>query len=441
MKTKILQLTMIALTTTMIAHGQNTMQLTFTGENNGQHLVMDSIYAKNLTQGVATTLPPGDTILILHITSLASPEMFKSETFSIGQNSPNPFDGITSFEISLPSDGVVYLEISNINGNVKLSFQQHLSQGNHQFSFRAGNDLIYLLTANFGGISRTLKMLNMSKTGQSCRLQYVGSSSFQWQQKSAFIAGNLYYIPGDELLIVGYFNGIETGFVHSPESDRAYTVQFGANIPCPGIDSLLYENNWYHTIQVFGQCWLKENLNVGTKVNGNQTQTNNGVIEKYCYANNENICTSDGGLYLWEEIMQYTTGPGARGICPEGWHIPTDAEVKVLEGAADSFYKIGATIWNNTGYRGFDAGKNLKCQTGWSGGGSGADIYGFKLLATGYWYDGYFSERTADGGFWTSSLNNGTYPFSRGMNGMANSVARVAFNEPVGFPVRCLKDL
>ncbi len=441
MKTKILQLTMFALTITMFVYGQSTMELTFTGDNNGEYLLMDSIYAKNLTQGLATTLPQGDTILILHITSLSSPESWKSESFSIGQNSPNPFDGVTTFEISIPKDGLVTFEISNISGVVKFFLQKNLSQGIHSFSFRAGNDLVYLLTINFESVSRTIKLLNTGRTGQACNLQQNGSSNFQPPQKYGSLSGNLNYIPGDELLIVGYYNGEEAGFVHSPEAGRGYITQFATNASCPGIDSVFYESKWYHTIQVFGQCWLKENLNVGTMVNGNQQQTNNGVIERYCYANSANICATDGALYLWEEIMQYTTEPGARGICPEGWHIPTDAEAKVLEGAADTFYKIGAAVWNNTGYRGFDAGKNLKCQTGWSAGGSGADLYGFKLLPTGYWYDGYFDERTVDGGFWTSSLNNGTYPFSRGMNGLANGVARVAFNEPVGFPVRCIKDL
>jgi uncharacterized protein (TIGR02145 family) len=190
-----------------------------------------------------------------------------------------------------------------------------------------------------------------------------------------------------------------------------------------------------------GQCWLKENLDVGMMINGTQTQTNNGIIEKYCYGNNANNCNSEGGLYLWDEIMQYSANAGSRGICPEGWHIPTDNEVKVLEGTADSYIGINSPVWNTTGFRGIDAGKNLKSTSGWQGNGNGTDIYDFKVLPTGYWFAGYFSERTVDGGFWTSSLNAGFQAYYRGMAAPANNIARNAFDQPIGLSVRCLKDL
>jgi uncharacterized protein (TIGR02145 family) len=76
-------------------------------------------------------------------------------------------------------------------------------------------------------------------------------------------------------------------------------------------------------------------------INVSQYQSNNSIIEKYCYDNNLDSCTKYGGLYQWNEIMQYTTQQGVQGICPTGWHLPTDEEWKVLEGAADSQYGIG----------------------------------------------------------------------------------------------------
>jgi hypothetical protein len=48
---------------------------------------------------------------------------------------------------------------------------------------------------------------------------------------------------------------------------------------CPGIDSINYSGQTYHTLQIGSQCWLKENLNVGTMINGIDTAKNNGVIE------------------------------------------------------------------------------------------------------------------------------------------------------------------
>ena len=75
---------------------------------------------------------------------------------------------------------------------------------------------------------------------------------------------------------------------------------------------------------------MAENLNVGTRINGSGSQTNNSTIEKYCYDDNEANCTTYGGLYQWDESMQYSTMPGVQGICPTGWHLPTDAEWTTL---------------------------------------------------------------------------------------------------------------
>ena len=74
--------------------------------------------------------------------------------------------------------------------------------------------------------------------------------------------------------------------------------------------------------------------------------TDNGTMEKYCYNNEPDSCTKYGGLYQWDEMMQYTTQQGVQGICPPGWHLPTDEEWKVLEGAVDSQYGIGDPEWD-----------------------------------------------------------------------------------------------
>ena len=65
-------------------------------------------------------------------------------------------------------------------------------------------------------------------------------------------------------------------------------------------------------MQIGSQCWLRENLDVGTMVLGAQEQTDNGTIEKYCYDDNPANCATYGGLYQWNEAMQYdTTARGA----------------------------------------------------------------------------------------------------------------------------------
>jgi len=84
----------------------------------------------------------------------------------------------------------------------------------------------------------------------------------------------------------------------------------------------------YSVVQIGTQCWMAQNLNVGTIITGDPSD--NGIIEKYCYANDETNCDVYGGLYKWNELMGYSTTPGIQGICPTGWHVPTDTEFTAL---------------------------------------------------------------------------------------------------------------
>lgn len=119
-------------------------------------------------------------------------------------------------------------------------------------------------------------------------------------------------------------------------------------------DSLTYGTQNYGTVLVGNRCWMSENLNIGTKIVG-MASSNNAILEKYCYDDLTSNCTIYGALYRWDEMMQYTTDEGAQGICPTGWHIPTDDEFKAMEIA------LGMTQSeaDNSGYRGTDQGSQL----------------------------------------------------------------------------------
>ncbi|MDR3668180.1 MAG: FISUMP domain-containing protein [Ignavibacteriaceae bacterium] len=99
---------------------------------------------------------------------------------------------------------------------------------------------------------------------------------------------------------------------------------------CPGIPTINYGGQKYNTIAIGDQCWLRDNLNIGIMINGSQNDSDNGIIEKYCYNNDTNNCNIYGGLYQWNEAMQYSTTEGSKGICPTGWHIPTWNEFVTL---------------------------------------------------------------------------------------------------------------
>lgn len=199
-------------------------------------------------------------------------------------------------------------------------------------------------------------------------------------------------------------------------------VIFGAAPPsfvC-GINQVNYSGKLYNTVQIGSQCWLKENLDVGTMINGGSNMTNNGIIEKYCYNNDLNNCNTYGGLYQWDETMQYITTPGTQGICPSGWHIPTYENFQALSSAV-----------------GWD-GNALKAVGQGSGGGAGTNTSGYSVLLAGYNYNGSFESIGALAYFETSTeAGNGAWHMQ-----LFGSSSMIIFGSTsgFGFSIRCLKD-
>ncbi|MCD4694931.1 MAG: fibrobacter succinogenes major paralogous domain-containing protein [Bacteroidales bacterium] len=197
----------------------------------------------------------------------------------------------------------------------------------------------------------------------------------------------------------------------------------------------------YSTVEIGTQCWMAENLNIGTMINGsnNQSQQTPEVIEKYCYNDNMANCDEYGGLYQWDEAMEYVTTPGVQGICPDTWHLPTDAEWCILEQFVDP-----TITCSSGGWRGVDGGGKLKeaGTTHWQSPNAGAtNSSGFTGLPGGvrFYTSGSFSTLTINGIWWSSS-ESGSDAWSRWLGCTYVQVARNNFNKNFGFSVRCLRD-
>ena len=198
----------------------------------------------------------------------------------------------------------------------------------------------------------------------------------------------------------------------------------------------------YNTVLIGDHCWMAENLNIGEMINGTEDMADNGVIEKYCYEDNTANCDEYGGLYQWDEMMQYSITQGVQGICPAGWHISTDDEWKILEGTVDSQYPVGDPEWNDWGWRGFDAGLNLKSTSGWNNNGNGNDLYGFTALPGGYRFSTYgdFYSIEERAYFWTSTEDMYNYSSMREIYHPVDDINRNVLGNYLGFSVRCLLD-
>jgi uncharacterized protein (TIGR02145 family) len=114
------------------------------------------------------------------------------------------------------------------------------------------------------------------------------------------------------------------------------------------------DNSQYPTVKIGTQCWMSTNLNYGSIISSTQMQRDNCLPEKYCFNDNPANCISYGGLYQWDEMMQYNNAPAEQGFCPPAWHVPTENEWTALFNFYISNGFAGAPL-KYTGYSGFNA--------------------------------------------------------------------------------------
>jgi uncharacterized protein (TIGR02145 family) len=204
---------------------------------------------------------------------------------------------------------------------------------------------------------------------------------------------------------------------------------------CQGIDSVIFESQTYHTVKIGNQCWLKENLNAGTMISKTSAPANNAVTEKYCYNDIASNCNIYGGLYRWDEMMNYvsssnTNPSGVKGICPTGWHIPSDLEwsqlITLTHGNPGGDLKESGTAhWEST-----------QAQT--------TNASGFSALPGGYYsptgttnYDMLFKHAL----FWTTTDQNSTSAYKRKFASIwYDTFEKNPNSKTFGLSVRCIKD-
>jgi uncharacterized protein (TIGR02145 family) len=191
-------------------------------------------------------------------------------------------------------------------------------------------------------------------------------------------------------------------------------------------------------------------VNAGAMVQGANDQANNGILEKYCYNNDTANCSIYGGLYQWAEAVQYQNGASntaspspaftgnIKGICPTGWHVPSDGEWCTLTTFLDSTVNCNSIGWSGT-----DAGGKMKSTSSlWNSPNAGAtNSSGFSALSGGYRLLNTFNFIGIYTDFWSSSESSASNAFFRYLS---NNDPYCSRNNNVsknyGFSIRCIKD-
>jgi uncharacterized protein (TIGR02145 family) len=201
----------------------------------------------------------------------------------------------------------------------------------------------------------------------------------------------------------------------------------------------------YNTKMIGSQCWMKQNLNIGIRVNNSSPeQTNNLIIEKYCFYNNEGYCNTYGGLYQWNEMMNYSNSSNSnpsdrQGICPAGWHVPSDAEWCLME----TYLDPTVNCLPQQGIVGTDVGGKMK-ETGyshWSLPNLGAtNSSGFTALPGGGSLINNFQAINVVAGFYSSTEGAPNSAWFHNLSQNYTQLYRNNWFKEYGWSCRCVKD-
>jgi uncharacterized protein (TIGR02145 family) len=204
----------------------------------------------------------------------------------------------------------------------------------------------------------------------------------------------------------------------------------------------------YAVVEIGDQCWFAENLRTTVYGNGDVIpagltgsewgSTTAGATAVYgegsstCYDNSPDIdaCDEAQSLAAYGRLYNWYAVDDARGLCPAGWHVPTDVEWTALE-----------TYLGTNGHSGTE-GTALRSTSGWDNGGNGTDNFGFSALPGGYRDDFYgdFYIAVSNGYWWSSSPVGANAAWFRRLNYALPGVLRSNGSPRFGFSVRCLRE-
>jgi len=201
-------------------------------------------------------------------------------------------------------------------------------------------------------------------------------------------------------------------------------------------DPIYYDGETYETVVIGTQTWFKRNLNYAAP----DSKCGNGSSLSDA---NTTTCNTYGRLYNWATAMALDASCNSstcaskinakhRGICPDGWHIPSNADWDKLVRYVD-----GST-GTSSPYDSPTAGRYLKATNGWNSNGNGQDKYGFSALP-GY-SDGSFYYVGYSGNWWSASERNANYAYYRSMVYDGEFVRYESYGKSLLYSVRCLQD-
>jgi uncharacterized protein (TIGR02145 family) len=219
-------------------------------------------------------------------------------------------------------------------------------------------------------------------------------------------------------------------------SNSAWPYDWSEFCPFVCSDLVSHDGYDYSTVQIGEQCWFSENCRylpeVSPSIEGSETEPYYYVYDyqgtDVAAAKATDNYSIYGVLYNWPAVM-------TEGICPSGWHIPSDGEWQMMEMSLGMSESEAAS----DGWRGSPVGDYMKSTSGWNSDGNGSNSSGFTGLPGGYRYSVGFSDVGNNGYLWSAS-ESGILSWRRGLYSSYGGVSRDYDDRYDGFSARCVRD-
>jgi uncharacterized protein (TIGR02145 family) len=202
---------------------------------------------------------------------------------------------------------------------------------------------------------------------------------------------------------------------------------------CPDTLHDVRDGEIYAVVQIDDKCWMANNLRYDVP----GVYTSGPVVDTINSANPSSLY---GRMYDWNTLMNGDSSSsdipsGIQGICPNGWHLPSDMEWSYME------TKLGMPMadFGSDEFRG-EHGTVMKSTTGWNLNTNGSNASGFNIFPAGDYESGIFNALGEDAVFWSSTKYSGTFSWFRLLNFSVSGVYRNYGTRTSGASCRCVRD-
>ena len=414
-------------------------------EGDGASSEVTTIEVVNLSNCTSIEVPGNEPLNLMNPPS--GVDDFKNLESNNISSYPNPFGNSTSIEFYVSQCDYVTVTVCDIAGKVVANYGKELTSGVHSFEFTANNLGMYLINVSGTNFVESSKVICLSNNSQQAQLVYneqiagiITEKSYKNNNSKDFS-----FSEGDTLKIKGISGNYAyaTVMVVEPTVSETFTFDF---VSCQDNDG-----NNYAVVEIGEQTWMAENIKTTSYVGGDdillvednsawENLGDNYTDKAYCfYDNDENSIY--GALYTYAAATNgNNTGTDVQGVCPTGWHMPSDDEWKELE------MELGMSqeVADAEGWRGTNEGGKLKstCIELWITPNIGAtNESGFLALSGGFRFsNGSFFYVGYGGDWWSATPSGSSNAWARDLYFGNAGILRGDYYKSGGFSVRCIRN-